>query len=412
MEKKYDVIVIGGGASGMMAAGRAAERGRRVLLLEKNSQLGMKLALTGGGRCNICNAQENHKILLKKYGSAERFLYSPFSQFGVKDTFDFFTGLGLPLKVEANQRAFPKTENATDVIRALERYMKKHGVTVQTNSKVDNFIVENNQIEGIKVDGRVISARTYILATGGKSHPETGSTGDGFLWLSKLGCKVAEPTPTIVPLAVQDKWIKKLAGVALDDAKITFFTDGKKAFSIKGRVLCTHFGISGPIILNSSGKVADLLYDGKVTAGIDLYPHIDLGKLDKHITAIFDENKNKALVNVIKSIVPPGTGPVILSLLPQIDPEKKVHSISKSERKQLVNLLKSLPLTITRLMGLERAVVVDGGLSIREVEARTMQSRKYNNLYVTGDLLHISRPSGGYSLQLCWTTAWVAGSNA
>jgi predicted Rossmann fold flavoprotein len=290
--------------------------------------------------------------------------------------------------------------------------MKKHGVTVRTGKSVNKIIAKNNQIETIEIDSRAISAKAYILATGGKSHPETGSTGDGFLWLSVLGLQVAEPTPTIVPLAVQDKWVKKLAGIALDNVKVTFFTEGKKVFSIKGRVLCTHFGLSGPVILNASGRVADILHNGKVTANIDLYPHMDHGKLDKYVTEIFNDNKNKVLANAIKLIVAPGTGLAILSLLPQINPEKKIHSISKSERKQLVDLLKSLPITITRLMGLERAVVVNGGLSIREIEAKTMRTRKYDNLYVTGDLLHISRPSGGYSLQLCWTTGWVAGSNA
>ncbi|MFA6272057.1 MAG: aminoacetone oxidase family FAD-binding enzyme [Patescibacteria group bacterium] len=412
MNSKFDVIVIGGGASGMMAAGHAAERGRRVLLLEKNNQLGEKLALTGGGRCNICNAEENKRLLLKNYGKAEKFLYSPFSQFGVDDTFKFFASHGLPLKIEANQRAFPKTENAEDVIRVLEEYMKKYQVTVQTNAEVKNIIVKNKHITGIKINTKTVSAESYIIATGGKSHPETGSTGDGFHWLTELGHQVAEPTPTIVPLAVENGWIKKLAGIALDDVKITFFGDGKRSFAVKGRVLCTHFGISGPTVLNSSGKVADLLHKGKTTATIDLFPQMDLGKLDKYITEIFDGNKNRNFRSVIKFFVPSGTSLTILSLLPQIDPEKKIHSISKQERKQIVNLLKNLTLTITGLMGYERAVVADGGLAIEEVDARTMRSRKHSNLYITGDLLHITRPSGGFSLQLCWTTGWVAGNNA
>lgn len=412
MSPRYDIIVIGGGAAGMMAAGRAAERGRRVLLLEKNDHLGKKLALTGGGRCNICHAEENQRLLLQQYGQAETFLYSPFSQFGVHDTFSFFASHGLPLKVEANHRAFPKTEKAGDVVRALEGYLRQGGVAIRTKATVQGFVAAEASIVGLKVNGEQLTAKSYILATGGKSHPETGSTGDGFRWLTELGHEVKEPTPTIVPLAVQEAWIKSLAGVALDNTKVTFFVEGKKRLAVKGRILCTHFGVSGPLILNVAGKVADMLHDGVVTAAIDVFPQFDLGKLDGYVTKIFDENKNRNAKNVMKFIAPTGTSSAILQLLPQLDPEKKVHSISKQERKTFVHLLKALPMTVSGLMGYERAVVADGGLAIREVEGKTMRSRKYANLFITGDLLHISRPSGGYSLQLCWTTGWVAGDNA
>ncbi|MFA6511986.1 MAG: aminoacetone oxidase family FAD-binding enzyme [Patescibacteria group bacterium] len=408
----YDVIVLGGGAAGMMAAGRAAERGRRVLLLEKNEKLGQKLIITGGGRCNICNAEDDVHLLLAQYGKAKAFLHSAFSQFGVAETFTFFESRGLPLKVEERKRAFPKTEKASDVLRTLEHYMKQGKVTVQTKATVRGFCVDNGRIVGVTVQKENISAASYILATGGISHPETGSTGDGFTWLSDLGHDVQEPTPTVVPLAVQDAWVKSLAGIALNDVKVTFFVEKEKRLSVKGRVLCTHFGLSGPVILNAAGKVADMLHDGTVTAILDAFPKMDLGALDKHITEIFDANKNRDLKNVMRLIAPTGTASAILSLLPDLDPQKKVHSILKPERKKLVHLLKALPMTITGLMGYERAVVADGGLATSEVEGKTMRSRKFKNLLIAGDLLHISRPSGGYSLQLCWTTGWVAGSNA
>lgn len=407
-----DVIVIGGGASGMMAAGRAAERGRRVVLLEKNDQLGEKLAISGGGRCNITNAQENERLLLQHYGSAEKFLYSPFSQFGVKETFAFFTQRGLPLIVQANNRAFPETEKASDVIHVLEQYLSQGQVEIRTGAEVQGLVEEGGKITGVKVDGQILQAESYILATGGVSHPETGSTGDGFGWLTEVRHDVQQPTPTIVPLAVQDSWVTSLAGIAIDNCKITFFTEGKKQLAVKGRILCTHFGLSGPTILNVAGKVADMLHAGVVTAALDVYSDLDLGALDKHITKVFDDNKNRDLKNVMKVIAPTGTASAILTLLPSIDQSKKVHSISKQERKTLVNLLKALPITIVGLMGYERAVVADGGLAIQEVESKSMSSRKYPNLFVTGDILHISRPSGGYSLQLCWTTGWVAGSHA
>ncbi len=412
MIAQYDVIVIGGGASGMMAAGRAAERGQRVLLLEKNKQFGEKLKITGGGRCNITNAEENERLLLAHYGQAEKFLYSPFSRFGVPDTFSFFESRGLPLVVQAGQRAFPATEKALDVFLVLEKYLQAGQVDIRTQSTVDRLVGDSGGIQKVIAGGEEYTADAYVLATGGKSHPETGSTGDGFTWLKDLGHTVQPPTPTVVPLAVQDPWVKSLAGVAVDNCKITFWVDGKKQLALKGRILCTHFGLSGPLILNAAGQVADLLHAGVVTATIDAFPALDLGALDKRMTGVFDLNKNKGLKNVLKHIAPAGTAPAMLTLLPGIDPEKKVHSISKAERKTIVHLLKALPLTISGLMGYDRAVVADGGLSVKEVDGKTMRSRKYNNLYVTGDVLHISRPSGGYSLQLCWTTGWVAGSNA
>lgn len=412
MSHVYDVIVIGGGASGLMAAGRAAERGRRVLLLEKNNALGVKLALTGGGRCNICNAEENKRRLLKNYGAAEKFLYSPFSQFGVDETFRFFSARGLPLKVEENNRVFPKTEKASDVIDVLARYVRQGKGEIRKRARVGAFITKDKKLIGVKVNGEVLAAQSYVLATGGKSHPETGSTGDGFGWLAKLGHEVKEPKPTVVPLSVKEGWIKSLAGVVLKNVKVTFFLNSKKRVSERGNILCTHFGISGPLILNLAGRVSYMLYDGAVTATIDLFPQLDHGALDKRITQIFDEHKNKTLKNIMNLIVPPGTASAMLSLRPQLNSEKKVHSILRQERKDMVQLLKNLPLTITGLMGFERAVVTNGGLAISEVDGKTMRSRKHLNLFVTGDLIDISRPSGGYSLQLCWTTGWVAGSNA
>src|SRR3989344_5117650 len=282
----YDVIIIGGGASGMMSAGRAGERGKRVLLLEKNSELGAKLKITGGGRCNITNAEEDEQILLSHYGEAKSFLHSPFSQFGVKDTFSFFESRGLPLIVQARKRAFPKTEKAMDVFKVLEKYLKQGNVEIRTKAKVERIIGVDGRIEQVVVNGKILSADSFILATGGMSHPETGSTGDGFSWLAKLGHTVKEPTPTIVPLAVSDQWVKKLAGVSLSSVRINFFLEGKRKITLKGSILCTHFGLSGPLILNSAGDVSDLLHEGAVTAQIDVHPQEDVGPLDKRVTGV------------------------------------------------------------------------------------------------------------------------------
>ena len=408
----YDVIVIGGGASGMMAAGRAAERGRHVLLLEKNAELGAKLKITGGGRCNIANAEEDELLLLAHYGEARSFLHSPFSQFGLKETFLFFESRGLPLVVQARKRAFPKTEKAIDVFRVLDKYLRQGKVEVRTKANVERIEEQVGRIGAVIVNGKKLVASSFILATGGKSRPETGSTGDGFAWLIELRHKVKEPTPTVVPLAVSEEWVKKLAGISLSAIRIIFFMEGERKISLKGDVLCTHFGLSGPLILNAAGDVADLLHAGAVTAQIDAYPQYDIGSLDKRITLVLDAHKNKVLKNVWNEIAPIGTGHALLPLLEGIDPNIKVCNITKEQRRQIVDLLKALPVTITGFMGYDRAVVADGGLSLEEVDTRTMRSKRYANLYITGDLLHISRPSGGYSLQLCWTTGYVAGSNA
>lgn len=411
-EYDYDVIVIGGGAAGMMAAGHAGFLGKKVLILEKNRQLGEKLKITGGGRCNVTNAEEDMRVFLKNYKNADKFLHSPFSQFSQKDTFEFFEKRGLPLVVQARKRAFPHTEKAIDVYRVMEKYIKDSGVLVKTNSPVNKIIKDKNKIIGIKVGSNTYTAKSYILATGGMSHPETGSTGDGFKWLSDLGHTVKAPTPTIVPLSVKEVWVKSMPGVSLSFMKITFYLDGVKKFSKTGKILFTHFGLSGPLILNSAGEVHDLLYEGVVTAKIDAYPDTNEGDLEKKIIKVFDENKNKILKNVMDELAPHGTAGAILSLLKDLDGNIKVHSITKENRKALVNLLKGLPLTISGLMGFDRAVVADGGVDLNEVDMKTMKSKVLENLYITGDLLHINRPSGGFSLQICWTSGFIAGGNA
>lgn len=408
----FDVIVIGGGAAGLMAAGRAAVRGKSVLLLEKNKRLGEKLRISGGGRCNITNAEEDVKVLLANYGTSEKFLYSMFAEFGVADTFKFFESRGLPLMVEDRKRAFPKSEKALDIVNTLVSYTSAGKVEIRLATPVRKIIVTNGKIDKLVISGGEYSADSYILATGGVSHPETGSTGDGFLWLKELGHTVVEPTPTIVPLKAKDAWIKSLSGKVITAAKITFYLGDKKQFSESGDILLTHFGLSGPTILNCAGRVADLMYEGKVTAVIDLFPTLDIGSLDKKLQGHFDENKNKLLKNVMRDLLPAGMTEGLLALVPNVDKEKKVHSITREERRALIDTFKALPVNISGLMGFERAVVADGGVPLTEIDTRTLRSLKDPKLFIIGDLLHIKRPSGGYSLQLCWTTGHVAGSNA
>jgi len=413
MIKKYDLIVVGGGASGMMAAGRAGERGLRVLLIEKNRQFGEKLLITGNGRCNILNAIEDKHILLEKYGNSKQFLYSVFDQFGENDAFNFFNLHGLPLVIENYNRVFPKSQDSRDVVQFLVDYMRQGNVEVRTQCAVSGVQIKDNRIESILCGKEVLTATEYIFATGGTSHPETGSTGDGYKWLKQLGHTIVDLTPSLVPLAVKESWAKELSGVSLEDMKITFFVDGEKEFKLNGRLLFTHFGISGPLILNSASKVSKLLSTGIVTAEIDMFPKIDSGNLERQIIGIFDINKNKTLKNIVNELVPLGMSKGIIILLSgHMDMDVKVHSVTKENRKKIVNLFKALPVTIAGLMGLDRAIVADGGLPLTEVDMKTMQSKKVSNLFVTGDLLHINRPSGGFSLQLCWSTGYVAGSSA
>lgn len=419
MEQKqqFDVVVIGGGASGLMAAVVAGEQGKHVLLLEKNQDLGAKLRITGGGRCNILNAETDTRALLAHYGDAAKFLHSPFAAFPMQAAWDFFSARGLPLTVAAGKRAFPESEVAEDVVNFFEQRLKKHHVVVKTGVTVHGFLKKDGALVGVRTSEGVMTAAAYILATGGLSHPETGSTGEGLRWLRELGHDVVDPNPSLVPLLVPDAWVQALAGTALSDVSVTFGvgdeTSGKKAkpFSRRGKLLFTHFGLSGPMILNAAQAVQGLLTHGEVKAHMDLLPHENHEVLAAKILDVFTVHKNKALKNVIKYVVPPGMSSAVAALLSPELAETKVHSVLREARYGLATRIKAMPFSITGTKDNDWSIVSDGGLVLTEVDTKTMRSKRYQNLFVTGDILHISRPSGGYSLQLCWTTGYVAGSS-
>ncbi|MEN7972352.1 MAG: aminoacetone oxidase family FAD-binding enzyme [Verrucomicrobiota bacterium] len=409
---EFDVIVVGGGPAGMMAAGHAAEFGRRVLLVEKNHTPGEKLKLTGGGRCNITNAEFDTRTFLSFFGDAGKFLFSPFSRFAVQETFDFFGERGLPLVVEERKRAFPKTEKATDVTQTLMDYMHENSVELRFGVEVKSLIIEDGAVTGIETNQGSLKAESIVLATGGASFKATGSTGDGLRWLQEAGHTIHEATPDIVPLRVKEQWVKDLSGTTLDPMEITFTATDGNSTSKRGKILFTHFGLSGPLILNSANEVKRLLKRGEVATHIDLFPGIESHLVDRQVLKTFDENKNKIVRNVIKQLVPPGMGGALEANLPAELQEKKVNIVTQEERRLLSTLLKGLPLTVTGTMGYDWAVISDGGVDLAEIDTRTMASRIHPNLYIVGDLLHLSRPTGGFSLQLCWTTGWVAGENA
>lgn len=408
----YDVVVIGGGPAGMMAAGRAAERGRSVLLLEKNEGLGKKLLITGGGRCNVTNNKTEAREMLPKYKGSDQFLFSAFAQFSVKDTLAFFHSRGVVTKEENEGRMFPVTDSARSVWNVLVHYMKEAGVKVTTGVAVAGIAVDKKT--GYVVvktkTGEHISARACVVATGGVSRPETGSTGDGFRWLKKLGHTVIPNDQALVPVALTDAWAKKLGGVTLKDVKLTAFQDGAAQTKANGKLLFTHFGISGPTVLNMSRSIGELLKYGAVTIAIDLFPKTDAGSLRKRLQTLLVGESNKKLKNVLSGLIPSALVSALLGIA-DIDGETASHSVSTEARKNLAALMKEVPLHVSGLLGADKAIVSSGGVALEEVNFKTMQSRLVPSIYLVGDVLNVDRPSGGYSLQLCWTTGYVAGNS-
>ena len=415
-ENIWDVVVIGGGPAGMMAAGRAAERGAKVLLIEKNAELGQKLLITGGGRCNVTNAEFDNRKLLDKFKDNGKYLFSAFSRWSVKETLEFFNSRKMETKIEAFQRVFPISDNSESVLNVLVKYMKETGVTVVSNNPVAGLEIKENKVVSVKLQKKYqgqneITAKQFVLATGGKSRPETGSTGDGFKWLKEIGHTVTEPEASLVPIAIKDVWVKRLQGVTLQNVKVSLFqNDAKQSSSKPGRILFTHFGLSGPTILNMSRDIGELLKYGDVTISLDVLPELDYGQLNAKLQEIFKEHSNKKIKNSLGNLIPSALVPIIIELS-KIDGETWSHSVTREQRLQLVTLLKAVPLEVKGLLGVEKAIVTSGGVSLNEVDFRTMQSRLFPNLYLIGDILNIDRPSGGFSLQLCWTTGFVAGDS-
>ncbi|MDO8559871.1 MAG: NAD(P)/FAD-dependent oxidoreductase [bacterium] len=409
---RWEVVVIGGGPAGMMAAGRAAERGRLVLLLEKNDILGKKLLITGGGRCNVTNAAPQTRTLLAKYKGNDKFLFSAFSQFGMEESLSFFHARGMATKVEAEGRVFPVSNSAQSVLEVLTGYVRQGGVQVQTSAAVLGLAADpsTGHIRIQRKNAPELEAIACIVATGGTSRPETGSTGEGYAWLKKLGHTIIENDVALVPIALRDAWAKKLGGVTLPACKLTTFQNQQKQEVHKGKLLFTHFGISGPMVLNMSKHVGELLHYGDVQIVLDLFPSLDPAQLRQELQTRLVAESNKKLKNILGRLIPAALVAAILELA-GIDGETANHSVRSADRRALVALLKAIPLHVQGLLGADKAVVSSGGVALPEVNFKTMQSRLVPNLYLVGDVLNIDRPSGGYSLQLCWTTGFVAGNS-
>jgi hypothetical protein len=411
MNDTWDVIVVGGGPAGMMSAGFAAAAGRKVLLLEKNSILGKKLSITGGGRCNITNDTKDVRALLTKYKEADKYLYSAFTQYSVKETLEFFQQLGLQTKLEAESRVFPLSEQAEDVTKTMIDYITKNGVVIKTDVEVKSIESIDGTIAGVKTSKGTFVAKAYVLATGGTSRPDTGSTGDGYNWLADLGHTVERPIPSLVPIAVREKWVGKVAGLTLSDTNFSIYQNDKLVYKTTGKILFTHEGLSGPGILNNSANIGDTLEHGPVILKINTNPEKNEEELIASLLKGCVENPNRKIKNIVAELSVSSLAPIILEQA-NINEDRICNSITRQERHALINTIRGLKVNVSHLLGVDKAIVARGGVKLSEIDFKTMSSKLFKNLYVTGDLLDVLRPSGGYSLQLCWTTGYLAGKSA
>jgi predicted Rossmann fold flavoprotein len=407
----YDLLVIGGGPAGIMAAGRAAENGASVLLLEKNDRLGIKLVITGKGRCNITNNELDAKNLVDKFGKQGRFLFSALSKFGKQDIIDFFESRNLPTQVERGNRVFPAEGNSLDVLAILKDYLNKGKVEVRNNVQIKSIVSKDNTIEKIILhDKEELKAKKYLIATGGKSYAMTGSSGDGYKWLEAMGHTVVDPHPALTPLLIKESWIKELEGLSLKNVAINIYQNNKKIDSRFGEALFTGDGMSGPIILDMSKQIGLALKNAPVQLAIDFKPKLDFKTLDQRIQNDFAKSNNKLFRNSLGELLPKKLIPIIIKLS-EIEPDKKANAITKEERKRLLHLLKNFQLSIKSLYGFNKAIVTSGGVLLKEVDPKTMQSKIVSNLYLAGEILDLDGPTGGYNLQVCWSTGFVAGES-
>ena len=426
------VIVIGGGPAGMFAAYFAAKNGHEVTLLEQNEKLGKKLYITGKGRCNITNAGDMED-LFNNVCSNPKFLYSAFYSYTNDQVVEFFESYGLRTKVERGNRVFPVSDHSSDVIATLARALKDVKVEVCLHTRVaklltEEYLDENGQtvvadkksgalkqvVNGVVLEnGKTFMADSVILATGGISYPSTGATGDGYRFAEKLNHKIVEPTPSLVPFEVKEGWVTEMQGLALKNVAITIDCEGKKLYEDFGEMLFTHFGVSGPMILSASASIKPTYFKDftrDLTLKIDLKPALDKEQLDKRILKDFEEAKNKQYKNSIQKLLPSKMIPIIIELS-GIDPDKKVNEITKEERMTLVNLLKGLPMTIIGLRGWNEAIITKGGVAVKQVNPSTMESKLVNGLYFAGELLDLDAMTGGYNLQIAWSTGYLAGNS-
>ena len=401
------VLIVGGGAAGMMAGVHAARNDHEVHILEKNEKLGKKLYITGKGRCNVtnnCDTEELFPAVMQN----PKFLYSAFYSWNSQDVMAFFEELGVPLKVERGGRVFPESDHSSDIIRGLERALKKAGAKIHLHTEVKEIKEENGTVTGVVLkDGNFLSGDSVIVATGGFSYQATGSTGDGYRFARELGHKVTEIEPSLVPLHTKEDYIPRLQGLSLKNVALTVKCGKKTIYQDFGEMMFTHFGVTGPMILSASAHVGRWLKKGECRGYLDLKPALTKEQLDARVLREFEAGQNKQFKNVIGVLFPSSLTPVMLEL-GGIPGDKKIHEISREERLGFEEIVKAFSFTITGMGEFKEAIITRGGVSVKEVQPGTMESKKVKNLYFIGEVLDLDAVTGGYNLQIAWSTAYLA----
>lgn len=409
------IIIIGGGAAGMMAAIAAAQNGCHVDLFEKNEKLGKKIYITGKGRCNVTNASDM-ETMLNQVVTNRKFLYSAFYRFTNEDMMKLLEQCGCPLKVERGNRVFPVSDKSSDVISALQGELKRLHVSIHLRKEVQQLLTSSdseseNVCSGIQLaDGKKYYADAVIVATGGISYPSTGSTGDGYRFAKAVGHRITERRPALVPLTVQEAWVKELQGLSLRNVEVTIFSGKKKLYQEFGEMLFTHFGVSGPAVLSASSIVGKKLEKQPLTMQIDLKPALSEEQLDARILRDFNAAKNKQFKNALGGLYPAKLIPVIIRLT-EISPDKPVNEILRPERQKIISITKKLSLTLTGVRDYNEAIITQGGINIKEINPTTMESKLVSGFYFVGEVLDLDALTGGYNLQIAWSTGYAAGNS-
>lgn len=409
------VIIIGGGAAGMMAAISASREKKEVILLEKNEKLGKKVFITGKGRCNITNACPPEEFL-GHVVTNPRFLYSSFTRFTNQDMIQFLQHAGLKTKVERGQRVFPLSDHSSDVINTLKKICEKNHVKIRYHAKVEEIFCreesEEKVFDGVKLEnGEIVKGDSLIIATGGTSYASTGSNGDGYRLAESIGHKIKKPEPSLVPFVMKESWCRELMGLTLKNISIRVKNEKKVIYEGFGEFLFTHFGVSGPLVLTAStclGKYQGPLKEEKLKLILDLKPSLTMEQLEKRYLREFDTYRNKNISNVIERMLPKKMVPIFLNIV-EIPLDKKVRDITKKERRRMMETMKGLEMHIAGVRGFEEAIVTRGGVCVKEVSPTTMESKRMKNVYFAGEILDVDAVTGGYNLQIAWSTGYTAG---